>query len=53
MWLFFDIYLNKTKEEVVKAANPMLYKRFTKYVINEKKKDQADLLFENLINHHP
>ena len=31
----------------------MFYKRFANDIISEKKKDQPDLLFENLNNYHP
>ena len=40
-------------EEVVKPTNPSFYKRFVDDIISKKKKDQPDLLFENLNNHHP
>ena len=40
-------------EEVVKLTNPSFYKRFVDDIISKKKKDQSDLLFENLNNHHP
>ena len=40
-------------EEVVKLTNPSFYKRFVDDIISKEKKDQLDLLFENLNNHHP
>ena len=50
--IFSNIYKTKT-EEVVKLTNPSFYKRFVDDIISKKKKDQPDLLFENLNNHHP
>ena len=49
---FPTAYMTKT-EEVVKPTNPSFYKRFVDDIISKKKKDQPDLLFENLNNHHP
>ena len=51
--IFSDISMTKTEEEVVKPTNPSFYKRFVDDIISKKKKDQPDLLFENLNNHHP
>ena len=51
--IFSDIYMTKMKEEVAKPTNPSFYKRFVDDIISKKKKDQPDLLFENLNNHHP
>ena len=51
--IFSDIYMTKTEDEVVKPTNPSFYKRFVDDIISKKKKDQPDLLFENLNNHHP
>ena len=45
--------MTKREEEVVKPTSRMFYKRFVDDIINKKKKDQPDLLFENLNNHHP
>ena len=50
--IFPDIYMTKTEEEVVKPTNPSFYKRFVDAIISKKKKDQPDLLFENLNNYH-
>ena len=49
---FSDINMTKTEEEVVKPTNPSFYERFVDDIISKKKKDQPDLLFENLNNHH-
>ena len=51
--IFSEIYMTKTEKEVVKLTNPRFNKRFVDNIISEKKKDQPDLLFENLNNHHP
>ena len=51
--IFSDIYMTKTDKEVVKPLSPRFYKRFADDIISKKKKDQPDLLFENLNNHHP
>ena len=34
------------------VINPSFYKRFVDDIISKKKKDQPDLVFENLNNHH-
>ena len=49
--IFSNIYMTKTEEE--NPTNPRFYKRFVDDIISKKKKDQPDLLFENLNNHHP
>ena len=51
--IFCDICMTKTEEEVVKPTNLSFYKWFVDDIINKKKKDQPDLPFENLNNHHP
>ena len=51
--IFSVIYMTKTEEEVVKPKNPSFNKRFVDDIIRKKKKDQPDLLFENLNKHHP
>ena len=51
--MFSNIYMTKTEGEVVKLTNPRFYERFVDDIIRKKKKDQPDLLFENLNNHHP
>ena len=35
------------------VINPSFYKRFVDDIISKKKRDQPDLLFENLNNRHP
>ena len=50
--MFSDIYMTKTNEEVVKPTNPKFYRRFVDDIISKKKKDQQDLLLENLNNQH-
>ena len=51
--IFPNIYMTKTKEEVVKLTNPSFNKRFVDDIISKKEKYQPDLLFENLNKHHP
>ena len=51
--IFSHIYMTKTEEDVAKPTNQSFYKRFVDEIISKKKKDQPDLLFENLNNHHP
>ena len=51
--IFSDIYMTKTEQEVAKLTNPRFYERFVDDIISNKKKDQPDLLFQNLNNHHP
>ena len=48
--IFSDIYMTKTEDKVVKLTNPRFYKRFVDDIISKKKKDQPDLLIENLNN---
>ena len=50
--IFSDIYMTKTEEEVLKPTNPSFYKRFVDNIISKKKKDQPDLLSENLNKQH-
>lgn len=50
---FSDVYMTKTKDKNLKPANPRFHKRFVPDIFSKKKKDQPDLLFENLNNHHP
>ena len=45
--------MTKTKQEVAKPINPRFYERFVHNVINKRKKDRTDSLFENLHNDHP
>ena len=45
--------MTKKDEEVFKPTNPKFYKRFVDDIINKNKKDQPDLLFDNLNDHHP
>ena len=49
---FFGMYMTKREEEVGKRTNARFYKRFV-CDITSKKKEQPDLLFENLNDHYP
>ena len=51
--IFSNIYMTKTEEKFVKPTNQKFYKRFVDDIITKKKKDQPDLLFENLNKSHP
>ena len=44
--------MTKREEEVGETTNPIFYKRFVNDIISKKKKNQPDLLFDNLNIHH-
>ena len=46
-------YMTKTEEAVAIPTDPNFYNRFVDDIISKKKKDQPDLLFENVNNYHP
>ena len=51
--IFFNIYMTKTEDKVVKPTNPRLNKIFNCDIICKGKKHQPDLLFGDLNNHLP
>ena len=47
-----DIYMAKMEEDVVEKYQPKFYKRYEDDIINRRKKNQVDLLFNDLNNYH-
>ena len=47
-----DIYMAKMKDDIVEKYQPTFYKRYVDDIINRRKKDQVDLLFNDLNNYH-
>ena len=43
-----DIYMSKMEDDVVEKYQPKFYKRYVDDIINRRKENQADLLFNNL-----
>ena len=50
--IFSDLYVTKTETEVINPFKPKFYKRFVDDIINRKRKDQPDQIFEKLNNNH-
>ena len=51
--VFSGIYMNKMEKDVVIPMNPSLYKRYVDDTCAKRKKNQPDLLFQQLNNYHP
>ena len=49
---FSDIYMAKMEDDVVEKYQPKFYKRYVDDLINCGKKNQVDLLFNDLNNYH-
>ena len=47
-----DISMAKMKDDVVEKYQPKFYKRYVDDIINRRKKNQVDLLFNDLNNYH-
>ena len=47
-----DIYMAKMEDDIVEKYQPMFYKRYVDDIINRCKKNQVDLLFNDLNNYH-
>ena len=47
-----DIYMAKMKDDVVEKYQPKFYKRYVDDIINRRRKNQVDLLFNDLNNYH-
>ena len=47
-----DIYMSKMEDDVVEKYQPKFYKRYVDDIINRRKKNQVDLLFNDLNNYH-
>ena len=48
----YDVYMAKMEDDVVEKYQPKFYKRYVDDIINRRKENQADLLFNNLNNYH-
>ena len=47
-----DIYMAKMEDDVVEKYQPKFYKRYVDDIINHRKKNQVDLLLNDLYNYH-
>ena len=47
-----DIYMAKMEDNIVEKRQPKFYKRYVDDIINRRKKNQVDLLFNDLNNYH-
>ena len=48
-----DIYVANMEDDIVEKYQPTFYKRYVDDIINRRKKNQVDLLFNDLNNYHP
>ena len=48
-----DIHLTSTENNVVRPDKPLFYRRFADDIINRRKKNEHDIIFENLNKYHP
>ena len=48
-----DIYMTKMEDDILEKYQPTFYKRCVDDIINRRKKNEVDLLFNDLINYHP
>ena len=48
-----DIYMVEMEDDIVEKYRPTFYKRYVDTIFNCRKKDQVDLLFNELNNYHP
>ena len=48
-----DIYMDQTEDDIVEKYQPTFYKSYIDDIINRRKKNQVDLLFNDLNNYHP
>ena len=48
-----DIFMVKMENDIVVPTKPKLFKRYVDDIINKRRKDVADSLFESLNNYHP
>ena len=47
-----DIYMAKTENDLVEKYQPKFYKRYVDDIINCRKKNQVDILFNDVNNYH-
>ena len=48
-----DIHMTRTENNVAKPEKPLFYRRFVDDIINRRKKNEHDIIFENLNKYHP
>ena len=48
-----DIHMTRTENNVAKPEKPLFYRRFVNDIINRRKKNEHDIIFENLNKYHP
>ena len=48
-----DIHMTRTENNVVGPEKPLFYRRFVDDIINRRKKNEHDIIFENLNKYHP
>ena len=47
-----DIHMTRTENNIVKPEKPLFYRRFVNDIINRRKKNERDIIFENLNKYH-
>ena len=48
-----DIHMTRTENNVVRPGKPLFYRRFANDIINRRKKNEHNVIFENLNKYHP
>ena len=48
-----DIHMTRTENNVVRPEKPLFYRRFVDDIIKRRKKNEHDIIFENLNKYHP
>ena len=48
-----DIHMTRTENNVVKPEKPLFYRGFVDDIINRRKKNEHNIIFENLNKYHP
>ena len=48
-----DIHMTRTENNVVRPGKPLFYRRFADDIINRIKKNEHNVIFENLNKYHP
>ena len=48
-----DIYMTRADTNVVKSEKPLFYRTFIDDIINTRKKNEHDIIFQNLNMYHP
>ena len=48
-----DIHMTRTENNAVQPEKPLFYRRFVDDIINRRKKNEHNIIFENLNKYHP